>query len=389
MRGNPTPNPNPNSNPQTSSSSSNNHPRSNSTPNNPPTTPSLATRIQSSAAGLARSAFQPGSTDTAQTLANSTSSKPAAPSSSSSLSTTHLQTARDLSAPAHSASHGPSSGPQTFREDGDAATGSFALPPLTEEEFQRGTAYDDKSGLLQTDTTTHTTRTNETEPYTHHDLQTTTGPWKGKARAQDPTQLQFETAWQRQHAYNPQQSEQHLDTADGSAVVDLLSDSTFDPNFEDPVTVNDIELDISAAPAPLSAAEVEALDSFRRGLGLGPDGQSVEDGRPARITATSLVPDIDTFLSQEGAGFGIEGTGTATGPTSLRDDVLNRLPGAGDWVGVHERYHDEVWGFLEPVLEAARAEIEEEEQQGQEGIGGGVDGPAVRRLKMILVHMKG
>ncbi|KAJ5124887.1 uncharacterized protein N7515_008712 [Penicillium bovifimosum] len=352
MRGNP-PNPNPNTNPQSSSTSTNNQSQSSSTSHNPSKTPSLATRIQSSAAGLARSAFQP-STDTAQTLANSTSSKPAPSSSSFSLSTTHLQTARDLSAPsqAPSTSHGPSR-PETFREDVDATT-SFGLSPLTEEEFQSGTAYE--SGLLQSDPTT---RPNEAAPY---DLQTTTGPWKGKAR-QDPTQLQFETAWQRQQ--HNIQSEQ-LDT-DGSAVVHLLSDSTFDPNFEDPVTINDTELDISAAPAPLSAAELEALDSFRRGLGLGPDGQDVEDARPARITGASLVPDIDTFLSQEGAGIGLAGTGS--GATSLRDNVLNRLPGAGDWVGVHERYHDEVWGYLEPVLEAAKAEIEETRPEG-EGRGG-------------------
>lgn len=97
---------------------------------------------------------------------------------------------------------------------------------------------------------------------------------------------------------------------------------------------------------------------------------------PARITGASLVPDIDSFLSQEGrAGTGMEAT-------ALRDAVLTRLPGASDWVGVQERYHDEVWGFLQPVLEAAREEIEN-------GEGGAVEGPAVRRLKMVLMHMKG
>jgi hypothetical protein len=79
--------------------------------------------------------------------------------------------------------------------------------------------------------------------------------------------------------------------------------------------------------------------------------------------------DIDVFLSQGvGAGSGIgmgigEGNAMATGSTStstsLRDVVLTNLPGAGDWIGVQERYHDEVWGYLQPVLEEARAEIEE------------------------------
>jgi len=64
----------------------------------------------------------------------------------------------------------------------------------------------------------------------------------------------------------------------------------------------------------------------------------------------------------------------------LRDEVLGSLPGARDWVCVQERYHDEVWGFLEPVLEAARTEMEGQERGSREG-------PAVRRLRMILGHM--
>lgn len=253
--------------------------------------------------------------------------------------------------------------------------------------------------------------------------------------------------------------------------MSLLSDITFDPNFEDPTTVPDTEIDIAAAPAPLSGAEREMLDSFRRGLGLDVEDRNMErEGRGnVRLTGASLIPDIDVFLSQGigaeggiGIGSGI-GTGTGEGnamamatgsasssgfiptsirdavlrnipggdqwvgaqetdidvflsqgvgagsgsgirigegnaipagagftststSTSLRDSVLANLPGAGDWIGVQERYHDEVWGFLQPVLEEAKAEIEE---KGVEGLGHGEDGPAVRRLKMILMHMKG
>jgi hypothetical protein len=70
---------------------------------------------------------------------------------------------------------------------------------------------------------------------------------------------------------------------------------------------------------------------------------------------------------------------------ALRDEVLSRLPGAGDWVGVQERYHDEVWGFLEPVLEAAKTEIDARGEDGNTN--GAREGPAVRRLRMILGHM--
>ena len=55
---------------------------------------------------------------------------------------------------------------------------------------------------------------------------------------------------------------------------------------------------------------------------------------------------------------------------------------------VQERYVDDVWGYLEPVLEAAKEEIEDGDKFEGTGHEDG-DGPAVRRLKMILVHMKG
>ncbi|KAJ5463350.1 hypothetical protein N7475_008294 [Penicillium sp. IBT 31633x] len=387
MRGNPNSNSNSNPNPQTQSSNkpSASNPASNNTHQaSSPTPPSLASRIQSSAAGLARSAFQPGSSDTAQILSNSTSSKPAAPSSS--LSSTQLQTAREISAPVHSTPHaGPVSGAQSFRDPDVSTQSGIALPALTEEEFQQGNAFEtaNNASLLHTTTTTTTSQTNQIYP---DDLQTTTGPWKGKARAHDPSQLQFETVWQRRGHDVPKNATTQpvLESTDGAAVVSLLSDTSFDPNFEDPTAVADTELDIAAAPAPLSASERETLDSFRKGMGL--DGRGEESGLQAtRLTPASLVPDIDTFLAQDGLG---AGEIPATGANSLRDAVLARLPGASDWIGVQERYHDEVWGFLQPVLEAARVEIEEKEQR-QEGIGAGEDGPAVRRLKMVLMHMKG
>ncbi|CAG8024976.1 unnamed protein product [Penicillium nalgiovense] len=375
-RGNPASNQSSNTPAPTPSPSTSNNPSNQPPPN--PAPPSLATRIQTSATGLAKSAFNP-SPDLAQTLASSTSSKQAGPSTLA-----NTQTSRDL--PATTTPHGGSgsasgsvsaSAAQGFREH-DTSTPGVALPALTEDEFQHGHGYERETDLLRATTATNTQQS-------HEDLQTPSSTWKGKARAHDPTQHQFETIWQRQYPQNPQTT---IPATDGAAVVSLLSDTNFDPNFEDPTTVPDTEIDIAAAPGPLSAAEKEALDSFRRGLGL--DEEERSEG--TRLTATSLVPDIDVFLSQ-GAGSGIgegntttDSTSTATA-TSLRDAVLTKLPGAGDWLGVQERYHDEVWGFLQPVLEEARAEIEE--KRGEEGLAAGEDGPAVRRLKMILMHMKG
>jgi hypothetical protein len=240
---------------------------------------------------------------------------------------------------------------------------------LTEDEFQNGNSYGYDG--IETTTTTNTYQPEHQETH-HEDLQTPSSTWKGKARAHDPTQDQLETVWQRQWHDNP--TKEHIQSTDGAAVVSLLSDTTFDPNFEDPTTVPDTEIDIAAMPHSLSAGEKEALDSFRKGM-------DVEEKKEGRLTARSLVPDIDVFLSQ---GLGSAEGNMVTGSTSLRDEVLMNLPGADDWVGVQERYHDEVWGFLQPVLEEARVEIE-----GREEGGAGEDGPAVRRLKMILMHMKG
>ncbi|KAJ5857949.1 hypothetical protein N7455_008843 [Penicillium solitum] len=489
MRGNPNPNSNTPAPAPSSSASTSNTPSAKPPSTSAPSAPSLASRIQTSATGLAKSAFQPSS-DLANTLASTTSSKPAGPSS-----LPNTQTSRDLSANttphgAPGSSSGSASGSayaaQSFREHDTytSTPGGFALPALTEDEFQ-GNAYthgydgigidNTQADLLRANTTTTTTNTNQPQ-FQSQDLQTPSSTWKGKARAHDPTQHQFETVWQRQ--WHDQQTPQTTDTptTDGAAVVSLLSDITFDPNFEDPTTVPDSEIDIAAAPAPLSVAEREMLDSFRRGLGLDvEEDRNKEREGNVRLTGASLIPDIDVFLSQgvgaesgigigSGTGIGIgtgEGnamamaTGSGSGfiPTSIRDDVLRNipggsewvgvqetdievflsqgvgvgagagsgtrigegnavstgagftststsnsnstslrdavlanLPGAGDWIGVQERYHDEVWGFLQPVLEEAKAEIEE---KGVEGLGHGEDGPAVRRLKMILMHMKG
>ncbi|KAJ5966926.1 hypothetical protein N7501_003174 [Penicillium viridicatum] len=466
MRGNPNSNSNtPAPAPSSSASASTSNTPSNKPP--PTSTPSLASRIQTSATGLAKSAFQPSS-DLANTLASTTSSKPAGPSS-----LPNTQTSRDL--PANTTPHGaPGSGSrsayaaQSFREHDTytSTTGGFALPALTEAEFQgNGNDIYGYDGIRRSDNTdadhlraNTTTTTTPADPNTttiqSQDLQTPSSTWKGKARAHDPTQHQFETVWQRQ--WHDQTPHTTVSATDGAAVVSLLSDITFDPNFEDPTTIPDTEIDVAAAPAPLSVAEREMLDSFRRGLGLDVEedkerergggcavnGQGIGaesgigsgsgtatgegnamamatgSGSGSGFIPTSIrdavlrnIPggsewvgvqetDIDVFLSQgvgAGSGSGIrigEGNAMPTGAgftstsssTSLRDAVLANLPGAGDWIGVQERYHDEVWGFLQPVLEEARAEIEE---KGVEGLGPGEDGPAVRRLKMILMHMKG
>ncbi|KAF3391774.1 hypothetical protein F1880_007806 [Penicillium rolfsii] len=352
-------------------------------PASPTGAPSLASRIQSSAAGLARNAIQGGgsSSDAARTVAGATQGKVVGPSGLTSAGSGNL-VSRDIAARGSGAGAGGAySGPGTresFRsETGHSTTGGFEIPALSEEAFQRLGAYTD-----ETSPQVGSEQGNAYRDTSLSDLQGETGNWKGKQRAHDPVQLDYTSAWERAdhpgsqtHAYEPQ-------STDGAAVVSLLTDTSFDPDFGG---TEDLDLDLAAAPPPLTAAEIKMLDSFRRQIGDLPDATAQH--QPPRLSSLSLVPDIDTFLQQnDPSAFTHSTDASAASILTLRDSVLKYLPGAEDWVSVHERYHDEVWGYLRPALEAAKAEIEERGPDGQDGEEN--DGPAVRRLKMILKHLR-
>lgn len=214
-----------------------------------------------------------------------------------------------------------------------------------------------------------------------------TGKGKGKGRE---TFEQVWTSTQRQYAQHGQNQAQQQgghqeNAADGADVLTLLASPSFNPDFPDDEQdqiPNDLS-DYQAQDTGLSAEEIQMLDSFRRPSQNQGQSQSQSQDRGAnKITQNSLIPDIDTFLSSLPAQ-------TPTSETELRDAVLTGLSGAEDWVAVEERYQDEVWGFLKPVLQAAAAEMEESRQDGEDqGTGHGQDGPAVARLKMILMHMR-
>ncbi|EED13386.1 conserved hypothetical protein [Talaromyces stipitatus ATCC 10500] len=176
---------------------------------------------------------------------------------------------------------------------------------------------------------------------------------------------------------------------DGAEVVSLLSDPSFQPGlstWDDQDSQNmdgydftfgaDDPLDMDGFPIDpgLSPAELKILESFR----LQHQTQNQEENKTKRITPYSLIPDIDSFLSQH-----MDTNHGISSDENLRDEVLTNLVGAEEWVHVDEQYSDDVWGYLRPALEAAAAEIKEKEAAGKED----EDGPAVKRLKMILRHM--
>lgn len=218
----------------------------------------------------------------------------------------------------------------------------------------------------------------------------------------------------------------HIDEAtDGAAVVDLLSDPSFQPGFliddvsessaytgevdnnnnnhshdlfafganhdYDPFDENGYPIStiLDSSPRSLDISISNILDNQQ----LNQATTTTTDANTKRqITPYSLIPDIDSFLSQRFDN-NQESTRTAADPELLRQSVLADLVGAEEWLRLDERYHDEVWGYLRPALEAAAAEIKEKKKNAEMGTGktgsedGDGDGPAVKRLKMILRHV--
>lgn len=345
-------------------------------------TNSLASRIQNSASGLARNAFfAPGSSsaDLARTLASGNKGG-AAVSYGPSGSSSSAEMQRGLtSVPSSSAAAAAAQGrfvSDSFRSYEQQQKGAFDLPPLTQDEFQN--AYSNDHELFASNQNL-SLGTEES------------GKGKGKQGEQDerlsyqPGDVSdFSTTWQSASSYTEETKTTPTSATDtpldGAAVVSLLSDKSFDPEFAlDPDTIN-TETDL-LPPAPLTKDEIEMIDSFRRRFTpQEPPQHHQQQPQEHRLTSFSLIPDIGTFLDSVPPQI-------QSDATSLRDAVLSSLPGAADWIAVEERYHDEVWGYLRPTLEAAKKEIEENESQG-DGAGEG-DGPAVRRLKMVLRHMGG
>ncbi|KAJ5719935.1 hypothetical protein N7493_006813 [Penicillium malachiteum] len=361
--------------------------------------PSLAQRVQNSATGLARSAFsaQNPHSGAAHVLSGSINGKAGSgPASEPSAGTGYLAS-QEARGPGSSALGQASTGAphEGFRNTADDACGDgivqggFSIPALSAEQFQNEYGYEDVLAQAHefTDLNTGTGPRSSAES-----LQSSgAGKWKGKQRAQDPIQGEYTTAWQRASTKTGVETLSNTTDTDGAAVVSLLSDRSFDASFGTDANPDlDVDLDFDAAPSPLTTEEIKLLESFRREIAQEEKSGNIPSIQPVsstpQLSSLSLVPDIDTFLQQnDPAGYtqshGIKSSGR---DTSLRDDVLANLPGAEDWVSVHERYHDEVWGYLRPALEAAKTEMEENKQDEEDH----EDGPAVRRLKMILKHMK-
>jgi hypothetical protein len=169
----------------------------------------------------------------------------------------------------------------------------------------------------------------------------------------------FHAAWDKSSIHSkPRYSTPYTpyDT-DGAAVTSLLADPLFEPNFTPSTTSFD---DSPPEPYPSTSA-----------------GPPI----PAPLTPFSLIPDLVSVLASPSP----EVVEASRSPSSMRE-YLYSIPGLGEWVELDEWYQEDVWGYLHPYMQAAREEVSEQRATGKAE--GGGQGPAVRRLGMILRQLK-
>lgn len=148
---------------------------------------------------------------------------------------------------------------------------------------------------------------------------------------------------------------------DGKDVLELLDDPSQDftqADDQEDTDVENNEFDFSVGNNDTSHAQASSLSPIAK----------------SKPNQNSLVPGVESLISYAEA--------TSSGP-ELAD--WKSLPSVSDWLDLDSRYIDEVWGgALKPYVEAAKEETQERKEKGLDGIG---DGPAVRRLGMILNHI--
>ena len=150
---------------------------------------------------------------------------------------------------------------------------------------------------------------------------------------------------------------------DGAAVVALLSDPSFAVD-EEPSGILDLESDVA-----------EGL-SFQRLHTTPEPAPSVCDAHP--LKPFDLMPD---FGCPENFGHAFSAMQKAIHEREhfLESGSEQLQP----WIDILDRYHDEVWGEMLPLVQDAREELEAATER-QASL---KDGSAIRRLQMVLQHV--
>ena len=153
-----------------------------------------------------------------------------------------------------------------------------------------------------------------------------------------------------------------VQNGDGAAVVALLLDPTFAAD-EEPRTTLALEIDGT------EWRKNKRMQSRKREESIGVLHTS---------KSFSLIPDFDPPSKSFPASFATQ-----------RDNYRKQDcpgPGPGDvqsWIDILDRYHDEVWGDMLPLVQMSRQEL----KMANENKTCLQSGPAIQRLKMILQHL--
>lgn len=147
---------------------------------------------------------------------------------------------------------------------------------------------------------------------------------------------------------------------DGAAVVALLSDPTFN--------VNEELTDAWAFPS---------ADKGKAKLGSQPlDQQLYGSADPlAPVNPLDLIPNFSTSWTSPMQ------SSSCFGEDSSSDLAFGDLQ---PWTAILNRYHDEVWGDMLPLVKEAREELKSADSSPEGTLH---DRPALRRLGMLLKHL--
>ncbi|KAI9778501.1 MAG: hypothetical protein M1839_008031 [Geoglossum umbratile] len=175
-----------------------------------------------------------------------------------------------------------------------------------------------------------------------------------------------------------QQEELHqqhlpLQEEDGAAVVALLSQ----PNFLDLIDTSQDDDDDLPPISSLSLTSSQ-IDTIERLKALLPAPPAYKPSSP--MHALNLLPVEALTIPSPW-----DSRSSDPSYTDFTEHANRRQQWLRDWDGVLRSYADEVWGDLLPLVEEAREEIEEANENDGELRGGG---RAIRRLAMVLGHLR-
>lgn len=206
---------------------------------------------------------------------------------------------------------------------------------------------------------------------------------------------------------------EEMESNDGSAVVSLLNSPTFD--------VDDLPSNVWDCDPPVQTSQVTQADQVLLSNGISPTSLSksqLESFRmqPSSVQYRSVEVYTQSRMKQQSRTLddqAIPGGGRQQGGSlrlipdfdvpeevcvvnnpeaSQRDNLRARLSNAsgGDvtpWLDILDRYHDDVWGTMLPLTRMARDEVRSGNDIKRPEFRGAKDGPAVRRLRLLLQHV--